>query len=225
MADWLSILDSPETDPRPAISETAAKIDAILQTRPQADQEIMALLGKRLGGRISETTGRDIKNALTNYLCEDAFYLILWAIQADDRLPTVEEAAPARVAAFIRAIAGLYGSELKLADYRLDQLPNDWCSINREIYVDLINDRTLVKVRIDKFSGEQIIFEGQPYSILELTANMLRTCRLVGRADAFSHRTIEMATQEIDEFLKLIREGSKDGSEGPSTDATQKSGS
>lgn len=225
MADWPSIFGSPETDARPAITETAAKIDAILQNRPQADQEILALLSKRLGERISETTWRDVKSALNNYLSEDAASMILWAVQGDDRLAIVEEAAPPHVAAFVRALAGLHGSELRLAFNRLDQPPDDWFSISREIYVDVINDQTLVKVRIGKFNGEQFTVEGQPYSILELATAMLLTCRLVGRADAFTDRTIKMATQEIDEFLKLIREDHRNGSERPSTDGTQKSDS
>ena len=215
MADWNAILDRPDTDPRPAIIETAAKLDAIFQTRPQADQEVLALLSKHLGEPIGETTGRDLKIALANYLSEDAAYLIAWSIQVEDRLAIVEEVAPPRVAAFVRAIAGLHGTELKLAFNRLDQPPNDWFSINREIYVDLINDRMLVKVRIGKYNGEQVSIEGQPYSILELTANMLRTCRMVGRADAFTPRTIEMTIQEIDEFLKLVHEGPKRESEPP----------
>jgi hypothetical protein len=84
-------------------------------------------------------------------------------------------------------------------------LPDDWSVINREISYDLIGERLLVRVRIDKYNGEQVTIEGQASSILELAANLLRTCRMVGRPEVFTPRTIALLTGEYEAFLALIR--------------------
>ena len=207
MADWSSLLAGQVSDPGPLIAQTAETLDAFLQTRPQADPEVLEIIGKRLGKEIGEKTLDDVHNALSNYLGQDPASLVAWVTRADqtNRIAQVEASAPPRVAAFLRAILGLYGSELALAYTRWKELPGDWTWINREIYHDLINERLLVKVRIDKNNGEQVVIEGPPYSILELTVNMLRTCRMVGRPDAFTQRTIDMLSTEFEEFLKLVR--------------------
>jgi hypothetical protein len=206
MADWALIFRDQEADPRPSIKETAEAIDAVLRTRPQADQEILAIIGKRLGTEIGPKTWEILDNAVSYYVGGDALSLVLWVVLADepDRIAKVTEVASPGVAALVRAIAGMYGAELKLAFQRWNELPDDWVGVNREIYHDVINDRMIVKMRIDKNSGQPVIIEGPSSSFLELTANMLRTCRLVGRPGVFTQRTIDMLLEEFEEFHKLV---------------------
>ena len=217
MADWASLFSGDVTDPRPLITETAAVIDRVLRSRPQADQEVLTIIAKRLGNEIGEKTWEDIENVLGFYLGPDAPALVLWVASDDlaDRIAKVEEVAPERVAALVRAIVGLYGPELKLSHQRWNELPNDWFGINREIYYDVVRDRVVIKIRIDKNSGEQVFFEGLATSILELTANILRTCRMVDRPGAFSQPVVELLSQEYEEFLKISRL-----SEGESVEST-----
>jgi len=207
VADWASLFAGQVSDPGPLIAQTAEMLDAFLLTRPQADQEVLEIIGKRLGTEIGERTLGDVRSALANYLGQDPASLVAWVTSADqaNRIAQVEASAPPRVTALLRAILGLYGSELALAYTRWGELPDDWILINREIYHDLINERVLVKVRIDKNNGEQAVIQGPAYSILELAANMVRTCNMVGRPDAFTRRTIDMLSNEFEQFLKLVR--------------------
>jgi hypothetical protein len=63
------------------------------------------------------------------------------------------------------------------------------------------------------------MIEGPASSILELTANMIRTCNMVGRADAFAQRAIEMLLIEVAEFYRLVRSAGGDSTE-PTTGET-----
>jgi hypothetical protein len=215
MGEWTTYVTGQATDPgAPMIGEAGGALDALLKHRPQADQEVFETLRKRLGAAIGVKTFEDVRAGLLATVGDDAAGLLLWAGSGDhaDAIAKVEEFASPRVAALVRAVVGLYGPELKLAYARYNELPDDWTRINREIYEDLLNDRLLVKVRIDKQNGDQVVIEGVPHSLLELTANMLRTCRMVGRPGAFTQRTIDLLATEYEEFLRLIRslEGTAD---------------
>jgi hypothetical protein len=209
---WKAIMTGEETDPGPAIAQTGETLDRLLQTRPQAERELLEVVGKRLEAPIGEKSMEALRSALTNYAGEDVSFLVLWVAQSDQasRLAQVEASAPGRVTALMRAIMGLYGAELTAAYTRWNELPDDWSRIDREIRNDLISERVLVKVRISKHTGEQVVIDGPASSILELTANMVRTCNLVGRADSFAPRAIEMLLMEINEFYNMLRTAAGD---------------
>ncbi|MDR7521519.1 MAG: hypothetical protein QN168_03545 [Armatimonadota bacterium] len=206
MADWSSLLAGQVSDPGPLIAEAAGVLDAFLQARPQADSEVLAVIGRRLGTGVGVKTLGEVHTALSSYLGQDPAYLVAWVTRTDqvNRIAQVEATASPRVAAFLRAILGMYGAELAQAYTRWNELPDDWSLITREIRYDLLNERLLVKVLIDKYNGEQVVIEGPANSILELTVNMLRTCNMVGRTDAFAQRTADMLAKEYEEFRTLV---------------------
>ena len=221
VSDWKAVIAGEVTDPGPSIAATGETLDRLLQTRPQAERELLEVVGKRLEAPIGEKTMEALRIALTNYAGEDVAFLVLWAAQSDQasRLVQVEASAPRRVTALVRAIMGLYGAELTTAYNRWNELPDDWSRIDREVRNDLIFERVLLKVKISKQNGEEVVIEGPASSILELTANMVRTCNMVGRADAFALRAIEMLIKEVTDFYRLIELAAGDSTE-PTTGAT-----
>ena len=206
MSDWKAVMIGQE-DAGPLIARAGLTLDRVLQARPDGDRELLEIVGKRLEPPIGEKTMDGVRSSLTNYAGEDAAFLVLWISQTDQagRLAQVEASASPRVAALVRAMLGLYGTELITAYSRWNEPQDDWTLIEREIYHDLILERIVVKVRVHKKSGEITLIEGPASSILELAANMVRTCNMVGRADAFAPRVIEMMMEEVGQFYELLK--------------------
>jgi hypothetical protein len=82
---------------------------------------------------------------------------------------------------------------------------------NREIYYDLIKQRHYVRVRIEKYNGQEAIVESYPDGILELTSFFIRTLLMVGTPHAFNQRYINMFFDEASQLVKFLLPEEKKG--------------
>jgi len=208
MSDWPSLMSGKVTveEASSLVAKAAESLRAFLAARPEAPAHVLEILGRRLSGQLDAETWQVLDTSLSNYLGRDLAYLITWtAIDPDMRLPEVEKHASPEVMAFLRTILGLYGPELGNAFAVWNELPNNWQTIYRDVFFDQITQRHLLRLRIDKFSGEKVVIEGPADSIMNLTTGFIFTLRMVGTPDAFSQEWVDQFLKEVDQFTELIR--------------------
>jgi hypothetical protein len=191
---------------RTVVARSSEQIESFLVSDSETEEETLALLGRRLAGPIDTATYDLVLEAMRALLGEEGANLVHWYTVADGSSSGIlEEVAPERVAYFVRRIAAAHRPEFRSAFALWKEVPNDWRSLHREIYVDYLNSRYVVQHRILKVSGEEILIEGNANSVLDLTRSLIVSLNLIGNRDAFGEREIANFLGEADNVIAMLR--------------------
>jgi hypothetical protein len=191
---------------RAVLASSAAQIESFLVSDDQTEEETLALLDRRLSGPIDTTTYDLVLDALRALLGQDGANTIHWYIVgngADSGI--LERVASARVAFFVRRIAAAHTPEFRSAFALWKEVPEDWRTIHRDVFFDYINQRFVMRHRIVKINGEEIVVEGNANSVLDLTRSLLTSIGLVATREAFGEREIDAFLKEADTVLGILR--------------------
>jgi hypothetical protein len=216
MNDWDPIWSQTATDEylRNALEAAAGQIKSFLDSDDQTEEETLALLGRRLSGPIDTATYDVVLDALRALLGQDGANAVHWYTVGNGAETGIfEQVAPPEVAFFLRRIAAAHLPEFRSAFALWKEVPEDWRTIHRDVYFDYINQRVIVRHRIVKINGEEIIVEGNANSVLDLTRSLLTSIGIIGSRDAFGEREIEAFLAEVDKATTLLRPKTEDQSE------------
>jgi hypothetical protein len=195
-----------DPDDRAYLRDGAGSIAAFLAGDPDNEGFLFRFLAKRLDGKIDAETWERVRSGLVSLVDENGTTLIGWSTTFDPSpLPAVEHELPVEVARVIRELTAMYGPELRVAYERSSELPDNWRFVHREIYHDLLLSRPYIRLRIEKFSGEETIIEGPGDSILSLARSIIIALRLVPGREDFSEDRIEQYLEEADELARMLR--------------------
>jgi len=208
MVDWDSLMGRRTSVEQagPLLTRAGADLDSFLQRAPQAEENVLAILAKRLGGGIATQTWGNVDASLAGYLGRDAASLIAWVSQSDQtaRMGEVEKYAPPGAVVLLRTILGLYGRELQQAYERWRELPNDWVRVARKVLYDEIDKRYQVTVTIEKMNGEEFVVEASPSSFLRLLTALVRTATFVDSPDAFDAQAVAAFNDQVGKLSALL---------------------
>lgn len=191
---------------RAVLASSAAQIESFLVSDDQTEEETLALLDRRLSGPIDTTTYDLVLDALRALLGQDGANTIHWYIVgngADSGI--LERVASPRVAFFVRRIAAAHTPEFRSAFALWKEVPEDWRTIHRDVFFDYINQRFVMRHRIVKINGEELVIEGNANSVLDLTRSLLTSIGLVATREAFGQREIDAFLKEADTVLGILR--------------------
>lgn len=210
-SQWLELLKGQVSaqEVEKMVSRAVAKLDDFLQRDPQAEQRVMAILSRRLNGEISADSWELMHTSLSQYFGgEELAYLLYWVVDVeeptDNRIHELAKSAPPQALAFLRTVVGIYGLDLSNAYALWNEHPDNWRTLQREVYYDLINQRHHLKVRIQKYNGEETVIEGPADFILNLARVLILTARLVGTREAFSAQSIDSFLEESRQLSELL---------------------
>ncbi len=202
------------------LTASAAALDSFLQTHPDAEHQVREILDKRLQ-RLSENTWNDLWSHLQDYLGQESLDVVGYAVvQVEDQPNRLREMAAVvspRAMDFLRSVVSLYGRELYYASLAAGKLPNDWRLVNREVLLDNVTKGYTIRTRITKYTGEEVLMETTPDSMLDLVSALIQTLLYVPVADVFPETSINLFLQRTNDMIKFLR---PPGSELP-TDAVQ----
>lgn len=206
---WLSLLTEqlPAEERADLLSLGAADLQEFLESRPEAVEDVLEILARRLDGEIDSQTWVLVDTALSSYLGRDLAYLMAWALQPDEqmeRLHELEQVASPEVMAFLGTILGFYGPELERAFLCWNEIPDDWRVLYRDVYYDQLNQRPHIRLRIHKYNGEIVTIEGHGDSILALASSLVLTLRLAAIPDAFSQGRLLQFGEEVRQLFHLL---------------------
>jgi len=191
------------------ITPGAEELRALLASQPSTEEEVVAVLSRRLSGPITPDTWDAVAHSLTSYLGESGVDVLVWAALSEPRdktrLDALEEVGGSEVAGLARRITAQFGDEMRYAFEIWGQLPDNWRLVNREVYRDLINNRYFMRIQLEKYGGEKTFVEGPPDSIMSFATFLVGALRFVGDGNAFSDEGIARFVPEAEEFLELLK--------------------
>ena len=82
--------------------------------------------------------------------------------------------------------------------------PNNWKTVNRDIYVDVVRGRPYIKVTMLKFNGEQVLVEGTGDSFLNLAAYLSAALMTLGDPSFFTQDIIDYYTANASGLLTMF---------------------
>lgn len=131
-------------------------IRRLLASDAHAEDRLFRLLDKRLEGDFDSETWSRIYKSVTALMGEKGATLLGWATTVDPTpIEALDRHTPAEVVALLRLITATHGAELQSAYARWDQLPNNWRTVGREVHQDLLRNRALITLRVEKFNGRR----------------------------------------------------------------------
>lgn len=191
---------------RSVLQSSAAQIESFLVSDDQTEEETLALLGRRLSGPIDTTTYDLVLDALRALLGGDGANVVHWYTVGNGAdTGILEQVASPRVAFFVRRIAAAHLPEFRSAFALWKEVPEDWRTIHRDVFLDYINQRYLVRHRIVKINGEEMIVEGNGNSVLDLTRSLMTSISIIANREAFGEREIEAFLTEADKVIDILR--------------------
>ncbi len=204
--NWAALLASgaPE-DFGLSLEDAAAKLDARLGDT-QTGKQALEILSRRLDGNIDEKSFDLLRTGLVGYLGDEAATLVAWAVAADqdNRIAQLEGHASARAIAFVRTVRGVYGPEVELAYSRWNQPPQNWGWVYRWVFRDEVYGGHLIRVRIEKYNGEDLTFEATPDSLLLLIGYLTNSLNTVASPEALSQDAVTRLADELSSLIMLL---------------------
>jgi hypothetical protein len=166
------------------------------------DRVILNAIERTVADVPDATTLEEGADRLRSLVGPDATTLILWvsSTDTDDRLGWVEAHGDPSSVAFLRKVGGLYGPELRRSYNVWNENPESWSNIFRDVFFDLVTQQYRVRIRIRKYSGEEVLFEGPPDSILDLTNHMLVTLNYLPSKEVFVRESL------VESFIDLAND-------------------
>jgi hypothetical protein len=217
MIDWSLVSEGmPDKQRGDLMRQGAQLLEGFLDKHPEAEGEITELIGSRVVGPVETGTWNALLETMALYLGEDLGKFVLWAASAEWETPPayeIERYASPEVAGVIRRLAGRYGIEIRNAVTISGEVPDNWRTLHREIYYDVLSERYHILLRIEKFNGDAPLIEGNAEAFLGLTRGLMNTLRQINAPGAFDPRAIAEFLAEADEFIAPLRSQLEAGSE------------
>jgi hypothetical protein len=176
------------------------QLHAFLNAHPEAAEEVVSLLGRRLGGSIDESAWVKANRGLTNYLGTEPTQLLNWLAyqNTSDRLDALEPRVSPGVNGFLRTVLAQFGPELDAAQMALAAASlHDWLRIEKHVYVDQLTGVYLFALKLFKLNGEVAYIEASADSILNLTRHLLAMVAGAGDPRIFSQERIQQFLDEV----------------------------
>jgi hypothetical protein len=193
----------------PVLEEAAQQLDAFLTAHHEALAFVNDLLARRLGGKPTDQTFASLDAALASYLGRGPSALIAWLAMSEASADSERAAELARhgspqVQAFLGSIRATHGPELGQAYAVWRQNPNDWRTFYRDVFVDQITGAPLIRVRLLKYDGEEVLLEGSPNSFLALVHNFVYTLNFLRSGTAFDPGLVQAFAGTVAEFATMV---------------------
>ena len=186
------------------LSEGVSDFNNFLETHPQTNNVVLEIIDANLKKGIKATTFKVLQENLDKYLGKDLSNIIWMYVLFDKIKQDIDKSLSPAADNFLRTILSLHGQELKASYDWFTHQPNDWSMFNREVYYDYINQTYLIRVKLEKYNGEETVIEGPPNNILALITRLIRTINIINNRDAFNKIEINEFLEAEGQLIKLL---------------------
>jgi hypothetical protein len=196
-------------DAGPVLEEAAQQLDAFLTAHHEAPAFVQDLLARRLEGKPTDQTYGGIDASLASYLGRGPSLLVVWLAIAEasadaDRAAELARHGSPQVQAFLGSIRAAHGPELGQAYAVWRQNPNDWRTFYRDVFVDQITGTPLIRVRLLKYDGEEVLLEGSANSFLALVRNFVYTLTFLRSGEALDPGLVQGFYEVANAFAEMV---------------------
>jgi hypothetical protein len=214
------MMEAPDSRWDPDELERAAKLlDEFLEGEANHQSELVEILDHHLvGGTDAETSGR-LFDALSFYADEElAGFLmgyLVYADQDEELRDSVHALVSKPVGSYLRKALAMYGAAATEAAVVSGQDPHAWRDMSREVFQDVISGEWRVRIEIDTYGGESVVFNETPDTTLILAHAALDTVMAAiesAGVDILDRGGVAPFVERISSFLeatKPIREAAE----------------
>ena len=182
---------------------------AFFDQDPEANKYVEKIFSSHLDHTsLDKTTDINLYNALSLYLGEQNTEFILdvinQSLENKNILAHLKTLDP-QVWKLICILFSLYGQ--KFQNYRNQDAPNSWRLIFPTIGYAYISNELLISINIEKYNGENTLYEESPSSFIQFISIMLRILKQVPASyivDEVDEEMIDELRTEYEEFAELI---------------------
>jgi hypothetical protein len=210
--EWDALQGGAEVAPDDLLEISAGELEEFVAGRPNALEEIRVILDRRLRSGIGPDTWGDLIRSLSEYVGWNAARLLTWGSTVDGRdeqrtrrVERVEATGHPAAVDVLRGIRATHGVELQEAWELFSEPPENWRSIDREILVDIVRGRPLVRIVLTKNNGETFKLESPADSCLNLAAFLSATLVAINDRAAFSEAMTNYYVEQATSLLDLLR--------------------
>lgn len=203
LSQWNMLLVNQLEDPERAalLQFMAESINTAVADRSSVRIDVTDALSAILDGtRYDDQTWRAVDTSLTVCLDEWAPRLIGWLVLNPDypsRLAEIRSRLSPAALALIQGLLARYGSDLEAAFYMSGGFIDEWRTIWRGLRVDPSTNQYRITLRIQKYTGEDMVIESRPDTMLTLATQVLASLNAVPADSAF--------TDDTEQFLSEAR--------------------
>jgi hypothetical protein len=188
---------------------SALALNHLLETRPEAREELMRILARRLEGQVDEGSWSNVLATLIDVFGDpqtaDVFAWVLESDRGDpQRVEQLEQSGGPLAAELARQIIASYGLELRAASAMRD-FPHNWRELSHQVYQSLANNRTFIALTVVKENSERVFLDGPADSMLSFCKFVLSAVALAGR-EAFSPDLVDEFLTDLGELERKWRE-------------------
>jgi hypothetical protein len=190
------------------LKEGTQSLLAFFDQDPEANKYIEKIFSSHLDhSSLDKTTDINLYNALSLYLGEKNTEFILDVINKsleNTNILTHLKTRDFQVWKLICILFSLYGQ--KFQNYRNQDAPNSWRLIFPTIGYAYISNELLISINIEKYNGENTLYEESPSSFIQFISIMLRILKQVPikYIDEIDEEMIDELRTEYEEFAELI---------------------
>jgi hypothetical protein len=173
--------------------EATADLSRFLSAHPDAEDRVLPMLERRLGGRLDRDAWPKVTASLTTYLGEQPTYLLNWLayLNTAKRLDALDGRVEPAVLDFLRSVLAQFGAELDASQTLTVTAPNDWARIDKHVNFDLLENTYRFSISLTKNNGEVVSLDSTPDSLINLSRHLMVMLASVGRADVFSPERVQ----------------------------------
>ncbi len=196
--DLFGVDEAPELQPE-MFSEAVRELDRLLEIRPDAKEETVAILEDQFGRPPQHDSWASFTRRLTNYWGEGPAYLLNWLVYSNTgiRLAALSERASPRVVAYLRSIVALFWDQMNATQYLITSTADDWLRVDKHVLYDRLEDRTQFTLTITKVGGDVVKVDTRADGILILVGHLMVMIAAVGSTDEFSPDRVSTFLEQV----------------------------
>lgn len=206
--EWIELIgDGAALALRPDLFDAAFKAVADIT---RMDARAWEMIGRILDRRLADVPlGQGLAvmtEALQDYMGADGAYLVHWLAYADTplRLGEVATVAPEPVTMFLRSLLAEYGGAIDVAQRIAVGSTEDWTSIEKRAYVDMLTGRQVFVINVNKADGSLLRLECTPDSLLGLTTHLLELVNAPQSMAGYSETRVNLLARSMSTTIDLI---------------------
>ena len=159
-----------------------------------------------------------LKNALSVYLgnqnTDFLLYLLTSYLEEEEEsfLAKLKEVEP-RIEKMVRFLLSLYGSAIEKNYLAQDENPNSWRALLPKVDYEIFSGQFIVKLEIEKYNGDVVIFDETPLSVVQLISTLLSILNEIPSRDISSSiplKEIEDLKDTFEEFIDIFKDEDED---------------
>ena len=114
-----------------------------------------------------------------------------------------------RIEKMVRFLLSLYGSAIEKNYLAQDENPNSWRALLPKVDHEIFSGQFVVKLEIEKYSGDVVVFEETPLSVVQLISTLLSILNEIPSRDispSIPLKEIEDLEEVFDEFIDIFKD-------------------